>query len=610
MSLGAPGALWWLALIPLVILFYMLRARREARSVPSTLLWERATRDLVARLPMRRLERSLLLLLQILAVAAVALALARPSLALPGLAGNAVVLVIKTGASMQATDEDPTRLAAAQREALVMVAHLGARQPAALVAAGTRPVLVADFTTDRALLAAAIRNMKPSDAGSAVDEALTLAASPRVEGRPARVHLFSDHPPSDPRVQWHRVGQGAPNAAITSASARRDGRGGTQVLVRLEAFGGTFPSRTLVVALDGRPVAQREVRLVPGAPQTLVFDLGAASGIAAVTLQGKDALPADDRAALAVGREGLPRVLVVGDANPVLDAVLAAVATSNVTRTDRIAPDEWGRADLVVLDSVQPLPLPPGAYMLIGTLGINLPVQVDGTIQDQVIRSVVATHPVTRLADLRGVRVTGGFAMHSRAGSILAEGDAPLVWVYESRDIRAVVLPFALNQSDLPLHPAFPVLVANAIDWLAGGRQAAPGDAPVIPAGLRRTAMLLPPDGVAVTVRARDGVFALPPLDHVGLYRLRAEGWERRWVVSTVDSRESDLVVAPAPTSPVASETSQSAQVPLTPWLLGLAAALMAGEWMLWARTVPKSQVPGRRGGHLRERRVPEDRAR
>ena len=30
MSFGAPGALWWLSLIPLVILLYMLRARREA----------------------------------------------------------------------------------------------------------------------------------------------------------------------------------------------------------------------------------------------------------------------------------------------------------------------------------------------------------------------------------------------------------------------------------------------------------------------------------------------------------------------------------------------------------------------------------------------------
>ncbi len=590
MILGAPGALWWLALIPLVILLYMLRARREPRVVPSTLLWERATRDLVARMPMRRLERSLLLLLQILAVAAIALAMARPSMALPGLAGDAVVLVIKTGASMQATDETPTRLAAAQREALALVARLGPRQPAALVAAGIRPIVVSDFTTDRAAMAFAVRALRASDAAGAIEEALTLAASLRVDGRPARVHLFSDRASSDTRVQWHRVGQGAPNAAVVTASARRDARGDTQLLVRLEAFGGSTPSRTLVVTVDGRAVAQREVRLTPQSPQALVFDLGNASGIATVTLQGQDALPADDRAAVAVGRMGLPRVLVVGEANPVLDAVLNAVSISSVTRTDQMAPDEWGRADLVVLDSIQPVPLPPGAYLLIGTVGTNLPVQIDGALQDQVVRTVVATHPVTRLADLRGVRITGGFAMQPRAGSILAEGDVPLVWAYEGRDIRAVVLPFALSQGDLPLHPAFPVLVANAVDWLSSGPQAAPGEAPVVPAGSRRTATLIDPDGKTAAVEAREGVFALPPLDRVGPYRLVASGWERRWVVSTVDARESDLAVGAAPAPAGSAEAPLSAQIPLTPWLLALAAALVAGEWMLWARTVPRGQ--------------------
>ncbi|MGH8705620.1 MAG: BatA domain-containing protein, partial [Burkholderiales bacterium] len=125
MSLGAPAALWWLAAIPLVVILYMLRARREPRVVPSVLLWERASRDLVARLPMRRLERSLLLLLQVLALALIALALARPLLALRGLVGDAIVIVIDTSASMQATDVNPTRLAAAQLEAVDLLGRLG-----------------------------------------------------------------------------------------------------------------------------------------------------------------------------------------------------------------------------------------------------------------------------------------------------------------------------------------------------------------------------------------------------------------------------------------------------------------------------------------------------
>lgn len=593
MILGTPGALWWLLLVPLVILLYMLRARREVRVVPSVLLWERAARDLVARIPVRRLERSLLLLLQILAIAAVALALARPSVALPGLVGDAVVVVLQTTASMQATDESPSRFAAAQREALALIGRLGTRQPAAVIAAGGRPWIARDFTLDHDSIARAVRTLRPSDAGGALDDAVALAASLRVEGRPPRVHLFGDRMPADPRVTWHRVGRGAPNAAITASAARADGSGGTTLLVRVESFGGVS-ARTLAVSVNGRTVARRQVAPAPGSPSVSVFALGAISGVVTAQLEGADALPADDRAVVAVGREALPGVLVVGEIDAPLDAVLQAIPHGRVERADRVVPGEWGRADVVVLSGLEPVSLPPGAYLLIGTLADNLPLQIEGSVQNQVVRATTATHPVTRLADLRGVRIAAALGLRLQGGVALAEGDLPLLWAYEGREVRAVILPFALSQSDLPLHPAFPVLIANALTWLAGGSQVAAGDAPVVPAGPRRTATLIDPAGAATLLQAREGLFVLPPLDRVGVYRLRADEWERRWIVSTVDARESDLSVAPAPPS-ARRDVPQAAHVSIVQWLLGLAAALAVGEWLLWARTIPPHRGQKRR---------------
>jgi len=599
MSLGAPAALWWLAIIPLVVILYMLRARREPRMVPSILLWDRATRDLLARLPMRRLERNLLLLLQVLVIAIIVLALARPLLALRGWVGDAVVVVMDTSASMQATDVSPTRFAAAQREAIALIDRRGPRQPVALVVAGVRPRLIAEFSTDRRAQTAALRALTPTDGSAALDEAVALAAGLRHEGRPAAVHVFADRPPRGAAARWYRIGTGAPNAAITAARTRRDARGHTLLMVRVDAFGAAFPPRTLVVEVDGRAVARREVRATPDRPQIALFDLGTRSGIATVTFQGRDALAADDRAAAAVGQAGLPRVLVAGEPNPVLDAVLAAVPTGGVTRIAEMRPGEWGRSPLVVLDRVSPQILPPGAYLLIGTMAANLPVQIEGTAAEQAIRTVSATHPVMRLTDLRGVRVAGGLALRPQAGSVLAEGDVPLVWAYEGRGLRTVVLPFDLMQSDLPVHPAFPVLIANAIGWLAGSPDAMLGDAPVVPAGQWRSATLLDPAGRTAPVEARDGVFVLPALDRVGVYTLRTGttrdvGWERRWVVSTADPGEASLAVPPAEAIRAATEPAQIAQFRLTPWLLGAAALLLAGEWWLWARTLPRRQREAR----------------
>ncbi len=604
MSLGAPGALWWLAAIPLVIILYMLRARREPRVVPSVLLWERATRDLVARLPMRRLERSVLLLLQILAIALIALALARPLLALRGLVGDAVVFVIDTSASMQATDVAPSRLAAAQQQAIDLLGRLGPRQPVALVAAGLKPRLIAEFSTDRRALAAAVQSLEATDAASGLDDAVALAAGQRVDGRPAAVHAFADQPPQHPVARWYRIGTGAPNVAITAARTRRDARGHTLLMVRVEAFGAPATSRALIVGLDGREVARQNIAPSPGRAQTVLFGLGTRSGVADVRLSGQDALPADDRAAAPIGQVGLPGVLTIGEPNPVLDAVLAAVPTAGVTRSTSSSPARWGRAQLVVLDRVNVQTLPPGAYLLIGTLAANLPTQIEGSAPEQTIRTVTSTHPVMRLVDLRGVRVANALSMRTQAGSVLAEGDGPLVWAYEGRGLRTVVLPFDLMQSDLPVHPAFPVLIANAIAWLAGSPEASLGDTPVIPAGEWSRATVTDPAGRESNVEARDGVFVMPAFDRVGTYTLRTgssrpasqrdAGWERRWVVPTADAGESSLAVPAAELPRGGGAPAETAQFRLTPWLLGFAALLLAGEWWLWTRTLPRRQWEAR----------------
>ncbi len=587
MTLGAPSALWALSLIPLVVILYMLRARREPRLVPSVMLWERATRDLVARLPMRKLERNLLLLVQILIIAVIVLALARPSLPLRGFAGDAVALVIDTSASMQATDVPPTRFAAAQQEALAIVGRLGPRQPAALIAAGVHPRLLVDLTTSRAAVISAIRALRPTDTGAALDEAVALAVSLRSDGRPAVAYLFSDQPPEQQGVRWVKVGKGAPNVAITSARTRVDARGRTQLMLRVDAFGESA-SRSLTVEVDGRVVSQRTVQVAPGAALVVLVDLSETSGLATARLSGSDALPADDRAVVAVGRDGLPQVLVVGDPDPVLDAVLGAVPTAGVTRMAQATPEEWGRAPVVVLDRVPPQMLPPGAYLLLGTLGTNMPVKIEGTIAQQTVRNVVGTHPVMRLVDLRGIRIAGALAVRPEAGVVLAEGDAPVVWAYEGHGIRAVVLPFDLARTDLVTHPTFPVLMANIIDWLAGSSDVTPGAAPIVPAGTWAQAELRDPGGGTTTLTAREGVFALPALDRIGQYRLRTGGWERRWVISTVDPSESSLAIEPSVAQSQTAGTPVFAQIRLTPPLLAFAGALVALEWWLWARTLAR----------------------
>ena len=118
MPFTTPLALLGLLFIPAVVAMYLLKLRRDEAVVPSTLLWQRLVADVEANAPWQRLRRSLLLLLQLLLVAILALLAARPFLERPAGLARDIVLVVDTSASMGATDVVPDRLTAAKAAAI------------------------------------------------------------------------------------------------------------------------------------------------------------------------------------------------------------------------------------------------------------------------------------------------------------------------------------------------------------------------------------------------------------------------------------------------------------------------------------------------------------
>ncbi|MFN8454227.1 MAG: BatA domain-containing protein [Anaerolineae bacterium] len=123
----APLAFALLALIPPIIALYLLKLRRQDHLVSSIYLWQRFVRDVEANAPWQKLRRNLLLLLQILLLLFLILALARPATQAEGVAGQTLILILDTSASMAATDGDnsgQTRLNAAQAAAREVVTNL------------------------------------------------------------------------------------------------------------------------------------------------------------------------------------------------------------------------------------------------------------------------------------------------------------------------------------------------------------------------------------------------------------------------------------------------------------------------------------------------------
>src|SRR5881409_1967024 len=121
MNFLSPIAFAFAAAIPVVVVFYLLKRKRVMRLVSSTLLWQKFLAETQASAPFQKLRHNWLLILQLLLLALAILALARPYFSGRLAGGNLQVVILDASASMQSTDETPSRFEKALAEALKLV---------------------------------------------------------------------------------------------------------------------------------------------------------------------------------------------------------------------------------------------------------------------------------------------------------------------------------------------------------------------------------------------------------------------------------------------------------------------------------------------------------
>jgi len=591
---AAPGALWLLAVLPLIILLYMLRSRREPMPVSSILLWQRTRHELATQLPIRRLERSLLLLLQLLAITAAVLALAQPAVRLAAATGEATVIVVDLSASMQATDVPPSRFLAARRRAIDLVRSM--QGPFMIIGAGSRPSIVASWG-DRSEAVSVLNRLQPTDGPADLDQAIGLALAQRPAGRNTRPRVIVLNDGAGPLrhhsagIQFITVGARSQNVGIVRLHTE-PAPGGTHVVVHIRNAGRQAVAVPLAISLDGRRMISRRT-IVPPSTTTVVTGSVRGEGAIKAELVVPDVLAVDNTS---YGFAGMarPRVLIVGAPDRALDEALAAVEARRVT-VSRITPQALEQADVIILNATPPVPLPSGNYLLMGTTAPNLPVVAEGLVRNPVISRWSRGHRVLRYVDLDDVQIAETLRLRPAGGEVLAEGEVPLIWAFNGNGIRAVVLGFSLGQTDLALHPAFPILLSNALEWLGGSAASIEaGQSVTVPAGRSREARLFDPAGGVRTLMARNGAFVVPSLNTAGIHTLAAGGGRRQFAVN-VPAAETEIAPSVPPTSPPAASTQTGSDPMISIWPLLICAALtlLLIEWFLWLRTLPR--VPSRR---------------
>ena len=462
MRLLSPVALAWLLLVPVLILLYMRRRAQNRRAVSNLFLWRSAASEFQIRPRLNRLVTNPLLLCQIAFVAAATLALAGPVMSCGG--GRRVAIVIDTSASMQAHAGGRSRLDEARGAALDRLDRAGA---AALISAGESPVLEQPMTPDLASLRTALGALAAGSGGSNLEAAVSLAWS-AIDPPPDRVIVITDGTAVGPAgssrgaVEMVRVGGPAANVAITRLALRRhpgssfDG----QVLAMVANFGGAAVRAPFTLVQDGHELRAETLTLTPGERRAIVVDTDDAASPVRARIEIADALAADNEA-VADAVAPPARVAVVGDASSYLRAALSANPLVSLVSS---AAD----ADVVVCNRCAAAPR--GAPLL--TL------QRGGSMSR--LTAADPDHPVLAFADFDGVRAAATPLVTSPHERVLVTADgAAVVSASEEGGVRAIRAGLDATQGGLAATAAFPIFVANAVEWLRGDSPG--GDARTIP---------------------------------------------------------------------------------------------------------------------------------
>ncbi len=601
MQFLAPAGLFFLLLIPVIIIFYLLKQKREQLPVSSTMLWQKVLADTVAETPWQKLRKSLLLLLQLLLALLLVFALLRPYVLANRQGGSDVIILVDTSASMAVSEAGGSRLDLAKAEVEKLIKESKGKTRFSLIGVGPSPRVLANRTTDVKEVLNKLKTLQTGYYRANLETALSLAAALQEKGTATQVLFFSDGGVDTPEgavglehFEYRRVGERQDNLAI-GAFSMQEGSGQPLALTRIDNYGSKEGEGTVRLLGDGRLLDAQPVRVSPGKPAYLFWNVPQGASYLEARLDATDALASDNSAWLISRQARQAKVLLVTQGNIFLEQALKLNPMLDV---HKVATGAYGevkeRFDLYVLDGFWPGQQPSGQLLV-----INPP--SDSPFVEKAEGMVEKLDPAPDQPLLRGVSwadvhvaKSKGLKMPAGWQSLLRDGSRTLAAAGTLGQVRAGVLGFDLHMSDLPLRPAFPILMQNLVSWI------------LPPGGLRDTqaesggtvGLNISPDAQAANLYNPDqNRTALAPsqqkleVGEPGLYRLEQ--------VINGQKREDYLAVNFAPVQE--SQVKPAAQVKLGlkdvaagapakvpqefwPWLALAALAVMSVEWWVYLR--------------------------
>jgi hypothetical protein len=623
MSLVNPSALLFALLAVPIVIFYILKIRLRRVPVSTLMFWRQIFEEKKPRSIWQRLRHLVSLLLQLAFLTLLVFALGDPIFRWQQARARRLVLVLDNSASMNARDVEPSRLAAAKREARRIIDGLRPGDELALVAAGTQPQVYCGMTDHQRILRESLDRIPATDGPTEVSQAVALARR-LVSGsdKPRRLIVLSDggfegatELAKADDVELVTIGQPTGNLGITRLQARRSllDPVGYEILVEVTNASNDPSECRLELDLDDDPIDVVPLKLAPGEHTTQIFEkTSAEGGLLRAKLDRDDALRADNLAFAILPRRDPQPLTLVTEGNLFLEKVFEAIPLVELTVTKDLAPPPR-RPAVTVFHRKLPPNLPAGPVLVIEPAESSALWAVEEPLRNPVVSKQDRDSPLMTHVRLDQVLMPEARKLALKApAQVLAEtatGD-PLYAILDRPEGKVVVLTVNLDEGDLPLQTAFPIMMTNLLAWVAGGqgelKEALATGAIAefeLPTGTQGAAVLRSPDGRERPLDSSGAAkVAIGPLDRCGVWsvvrrtpRIAARPGEARaaddpappitrLACNLANRRESDL--RPPEGLPTRGDSSGPALGgrPVWYYLIAAAVLLTCWEWFLYQR--------------------------
>ena len=528
MSFLNPNGLWLLLGVPALIIIYLIKAQHEDRPVSSTYIWKLSSRFMKKQLPMQKIKKILMFLLQLMIIVAVSLLAARPAV-VNGKSCN-YIAIIDASASMQTTDETGTsrfEYALAQVEELSGEISNG-HSVSIILAADSASWLVQESTSQNEVKLA-LNNAKCTNGSCDTAEAIELAELLCQRSSNAQVLFFTDNEYTETEnIQVTNLNKNEWNVSVSSITAKAVQKGTT--------FTGNVISYnrdatvTVGLRIDGQIVDAQIIDCTQNVSTTITFTEEDVSSYdtAEVFIETSDALQADNSYAICRKSDRTYSVLLISESPLYLESALNALGTCEVTVISSLEEAELSGQDLYIFDGISPESYPEdGSVLVFGTH--QLP---DGLTAG----SAIDTSAVLRMNTEQQSDLFEGLSLLETAVTNYSALNGNTAWeplfycddaaVLATKEIGSglqfTVVSFDLHDSNLPMQTDFVVFMRNLVefsvpaflkdtDHTAGGTVALT----VMPAA-QQLYVELPDDSIKALSTA--GSISSVAVDEVGVY--------------------------------------------------------------------------------------------